>query len=408
MLLKLIVLSLGRRARRTALVVAGIALSVFLMVFMGGMMEGMRSGLLGRLVGDGGHVQAFAAGYEKRLDPYAASPRIADADSLAARIAALTDPAGRRLVERAEPVITYGALLIAGDRSLTMGGIGVDADTGYYESIRHGIRSGSFLAGGAEGFLLSTRAATLLEAKVGDRVAVLVEDSTGSPYYLDLPVRGLFDSGSSETDDAWFLTTLAAARDLLGLGAHEATEVRAWLFDPREADSVAAAVRGTVPGLFVRTYREANGGLLVFVDLFDVFVSVINGVIAVAAAFMITNALLGTLLERVREIGTLRAIGFRRRVLAALLTGEGLAQGVAGGLLGLAVGVPLVLLLERRGLALGALNEIMTAGGTLYFHLSLSRAVGAFALGAAIAGLCGLYAARVVLKRTVVESLRAL
>jgi ABC-type antimicrobial peptide transport system permease subunit len=63
-------------------------------------------------------------------------------------------------------------------------------------------------------------------------------------------------------------------------------------------------------------------------------------VVALLAAFLIATLLtLSSVQKRIRELGTLKALGWRQRLVVRQVTGEALVQGALGGLLGAAIGI---------------------------------------------------------------------
>src|SRR5205823_5443356 len=63
-------------------------------------------------------------------------------------------------------------------------------------------------------------------------------------------------------------------------------------------------------------------------------------IVGLAAAVLIACLLsLSSVAKRVRELGTLRAMGWRQRLVVRQVAGESLAQGALGGLVGAALGV---------------------------------------------------------------------
>ena len=63
-------------------------------------------------------------------------------------------------------------------------------------------------------------------------------------------------------------------------------------------------------------------------------------VIAAAAAFLLAALLaLSSVGKRVRELGTLKALGWTQRMVVRQVAGESLAQGVLGGIFGIALGI---------------------------------------------------------------------
>jgi len=82
-------------------------------------------------------------------------------------------------------------------------------------------------------------------------------------------------------------------------------------------------------------------------------------IIAIAAAFMLAALLtLSSIAKRVREIGTLRALGWTRRLVIRQIVGESFAQGIAGGVLGVALGVIAAAFIDAFGPTLNASSTV--------------------------------------------------
>jgi putative ABC transport system permease protein len=86
-------------------------------------------------------------------------------------------------------------------------------------------------------------------------------------------------------------------------------------------------------------------------------------VIAAVAAFLLAALLaLSSVGKRVRELGTLKALGWTQRMVVRQIAGESLAQGILGGVLGIGLGVAAALALDAFGPSLTASS---TSGGDL-------------------------------------------
>ena len=63
-------------------------------------------------------------------------------------------------------------------------------------------------------------------------------------------------------------------------------------------------------------------------------------IIAAVAAFLLAALLaLSSVGKRVRELGTLKALGWTQRMVVRQIAGESLAQGMLGGIFGIVLGV---------------------------------------------------------------------
>ena len=102
----------------------------------------------------------------------------------------------------------------------------------------------------------------------------------------------------------------------------------------------------------------------------------------------IVNAMLMSVLERVREIGTMLAVGLRRRHIVQLFLIEGLAIGIIGAVIGMAVGMSWVMYANKVGLPLPApgakVNTVLHPAVETYY---LVRILIQASLGAGLASL---------------------
>jgi putative ABC transport system permease protein len=95
-------------------------------------------------------------------------------------------------------------------------------------------------------------------------------------------------------------------------------------------------------------------------------------VVVAAAAFLLAALLtLSSVGKRVRELGTLKAVGWTQRLVVRQVVGESLAQGILGGALGLALGIAAAALFDAFGPRLSASS---TSGGSQNDFLGLGSA----------------------------------
>ena len=136
------------------------------------------------------------------------------------------------------------------------------------------------------------------------------------------------------------------------------TQVLVKVSDASKVDAVAAAIRKQLPGAEVVTTKslaaQVTGSLSDARKLADRLGGVL-GVIVLTAAFVIAVLLtLGSIAKRVREIGTLRAIGWSRGRVVRQILKETVMIGVIGGIVGIGIGF-------AAAYAVGALSPPLTA-----------------------------------------------
>jgi len=97
------------------------------------------------------------------------------------------------------------------------------------------------------------------------------------------------------------------------------------------------------------SWQKASGIIGQFIMLARIVLYVAILIIFVIALVIINNALVMATLERVKEIGTLRAIGAQRRFILAMLVIEAMVVGLIFGAIGAGVGAVLVAIVGKIG-----------------------------------------------------------
>lgn len=395
-----------KHAHRSAVVLGGVAVAVLVLSVVSGVLRGFSETFLEAIVPTAGHLVVSDARSKDSSNPLDLKYLIQDADGL------LTTIHDERIVT-AESVLTFGALLVQPvepdsqkeAKNLGMLGQGVDPDTKFLSNVRSGVVAGGFLPEG-KGILISTRAARLLGVQMGEGLVVMTTDRDNNPWYQELPITGLFDSGSETADLTTFVVSQATARELVDAEGMS-RELKFLLKDPDAAATVAASLQKDLDaqGLRAEPWQVTFAGFLTILKFIDILSFLIRTFFVIVAGSVITNSILMTIFERTREYGTLRAIGLKKRQLEAMILTEGLVLGGLGAGVGLLVGIPVVLILSQVGLDLGSATEAVGFGSKIFAALVPFDVVFNFLFGSLIAVFASLYAARVSGKLTVTEAL---
>lgn len=208
-----------------------------------------------------------------------------------------------------------------------------------------------------------------------------VEAFNPDTLFLDSPPAGLSE-------------TAAAARPGNGTaaisGSHPLAPVPAWQFilvktakGANAANAMAELKQfsiGIDEGDRVQDWIQGAGSVArtaVTIRLvFDLMVSIV----AVIVIMITMNVLVVSINERVPEIGTLRALGAKKHFIRRMILLETTFLAVFAGLLGLAIGYAVLILLRKSGIAAPNLFfEAIFAGRKLVPAVSMSAALKAFA-----------------------------
>lgn len=149
--------------------------------------------------------------------------------------------------------------------------------------------------------------------------------------------------------------------------------------------------------LFTLPAKEFKDEIRKVLDRMFIFNYAVNVITLAIACLGIIVALFASVLERTREIGTLRAIGMLKRQIYGVVVLESLLMGLAGGILGVA-----------SGLIAGWINLkgfFVASYGSAQYHPSIAAVILALCLAAGMSVLAGMIPARKAAKTNIVEAL---
>jgi ABC-type antimicrobial peptide transport system permease subunit len=146
--------------------------------------------------------------------------------------------------------------------------------------------------------------------------------------------------------------------------------------------------------LKVIDWQKAAGNLGQFVLVAKAILYIATAIIFVVALVIINNAVVMATLQRVREIGTMRAIGAQRSFVLAMVLIETVVLGLVFGTVGSSLGSVFVLWLGHAGVPAG--NEFLYfffSGPRLYPGLSVGSLIGSFVVVLLVTCISALYPA---------------
>ncbi len=369
--------SLLRAKRRNALSGGTMVLGCAAMILGGGLSDGIARQLTANLVAvQTGHLQVVVRpdDWEPQNSPFDAygHAQLPRALEVAQRI----ETQGRALgVVRAVPYLQARGTAIAGNRSTLAVIVGILPER--EPELRAKLRpvSGAFLPpGDALAVYIAEPMSRKLRLGVGDSVSFLIQTPEGAINSQDAIVCGVFRKDAPWYDNTFYLP-LAAAQALLDW-KDGGTNVKVTL-----ADSSLRAARAAAPGLErllaemqlrspepdtrVRVEPRDRAGRFSYsiIEANQTALGILSSFLFAAAAVGIVNAMLMSVHERTREIGTVRALGLRRADVVRLFLLEGAALGSVAAALGVAIGGGSVLYLGARGIAMNTMTLAWMAGG---------------------------------------------
>ena len=258
----------------------------------------------------------------------------------------------------------------------------------------------------AFGVVIGRGVAQALKLKPGAHVTLLANSLEGALSTLDVEVVGIFQSFSNDYDARAVRVLLPAAQELLGKPSANALVIA--LHRTPDTDAMATALRAQLgpAGLEVKTWIELNDFYEKVVTLYRRQFGVLQFIVLVMVVLGVANSVNMSVLERVGEFGTMRALGDRKSQVYRLVLCESALLGTIGGALGVLAGAGLALAISAVGIPMPPPPNA-DIGYTARIQLVPAAVFMAFAAGVVATVLAALWPAARVSRTPVIDALRA-
>lgn len=318
--------------------VMGVMIGVAVMVIVLSVMSGFDEMWREKILGFDAHI--IVAGHGGEADPAETSARIARTPGVTA---AAQFTQGLAIIQRGSAIDTPAIRGIDAGAERRMSKIPSSITDGEFD-----ISPGNTVMG--------AHLAARLGAEVGDTVLAysprhfIERNEIALPY--ELRVAGIFEVGMWEYDVGFALVGMETACDIFGL-EQEPDTFRVVVADPYRAAEVAGAISEALAGgpatYNVKTWMDLNRQLFGALKVEKNMMFFLLIFIVLVAAFGITSSLIIVVVQKTREIGLLKAIGFSSGGVMGVFFWQGWIQGMLGTSLGIGFGM---IVLKHR-------NEIM-------------------------------------------------
>jgi putative ABC transport system permease protein len=188
---------------------------------------------------------------------------------------------------------------------------------------------------------------------IEQQLAVLAPDRDSSLNGVNVVMAGTLAS-ATPNDRRIGVIPLKTAQTLLRMEGR-VTEYGLAVKDGVDLMQAKRALEAVVgPDFEVHTWEERIPFVRDIVDTQDFVFGIVSGIFLFVVLLGVVNAMLMSVLERVREIGTMLAVGMRRRQIVMLFIAEGVVLGLVGGALGALFGFAWVSWMNAKGLSIPA------------------------------------------------------
>jgi len=334
-----------RNRRRSLMAVLIVAVGTAAVLVGGGFALFTYDGLRELSARENGHVILAERDYFSGDEDVPMQHGLAGAPALAEQLRTL--PGVRGVLPR----IQFSGLISNGDKSAVFVGIGIVPELEFrLRGAQIAFVEGEQLSSDqpAPEVVLGNELAKLMKAKPGSSLTLLATTTEGSLNAVDVIVRGVASVGVPDIDKRMVFADLAAVQKLLL--SDKVSTLSVYLAKTGDTDAFAATTRAEHPRLAVRTWHDLAYFYQAVRALYNRIFGMLGAIMLIIVLFALSNTLGMTVVERTREIGTLRAIGTLPREIVRNFVLEGVVIGLVGALLGMLIAGAVTVFLAFAGI----------------------------------------------------------
>lgn len=231
---------------------------------------------------------------------------------------------------------------------------------------------------------------------IGSRIADRFSKTIGSKIDINgvnFRVVGIYET-ESDIMDGTAIMHIDQAREISGIDPKYVSEFFVETRDPAQASKLGKKIEFKLDDVSAKTMSEFTEQFGNLFETINIFFTLISMVAVLVGGVGVLNTMIMSVMERYREFGILRALGWTQSNVTQLVIYEAIVLGVVGGVLGCASGWLLVWFIN-------SLNLI-----SLQLYASTQLLIIAFFLSVLLSVVGSIYPARLAAKLDPVEAIR--
>jgi len=345
-----------RNTRRSLLSMTAIAVAAMILVFMFSMIGGMKNDMRNNMFTyTTGQVRIRNAEYDEKADMSPLSLSVNDIYNLSEKVNDMEE------VRAVSPRITFGTAIYRDGKNFKALGCGVDMEREIvFQPLEKAVVDGRLPVNGEKEVLISAGLAESLDLKTGDKFTIYTKTKHRSTNGRTLKVTGIAVFPITQLNGQFFLAPLDQIQKLLKM-PDEGVEMLISLGEGVSEDKFMTSISEL---LKKEKRSDLKGSLWKDVEssyTFIIFAEKMYDIIALLffllGSTVIINTTMMVIFERMKEIGTLSAMGMSGAQLIKLFFLEAMFLSIIGSLAGVLIGIGITWPFTITGINFGEAME---------------------------------------------------
>ena len=356
MLISLAWKNLWRNKKRSLIIIGAITFGLWGGLFSGALMEGMMDSMVDTAISRNlSHIQIHKQDYDRDKDVRNFIPDGLNVLEKTRLTNHVQSAAGRTLIMgmASSPTSSYGVQIsgILPDQSKLVTDIYENVIEGtYFESERN------------NQILVGKKLADRLNLKLRSKVVLSFQDLEGDIAYVACRVVGIYKTNSTQFDE---MNVYMQQPDLFRILECDPIihEIAIRCTTSEFTDSVKTQLKATFPKLQVESWMDIAPELAYLSESTGLYTYIFVGIILFALLFGITNTMLMSVVDRIRELGVLIAIGMKKAKVFIMIILETVLLSLTGGIFGIGISILTITYFGKSGIDLSAIATSLESFG---------------------------------------------
>ena len=205
--------------------------------------------------------------------------------------------------------------------------------------------------------VISSRMADKLQLKLNSKIVITFPENDSTYAGGAFKVCGIFKTSNSGFDEMNVFIRKSDLTKISSLPENISHETAIRVPVDENLEIVKTKIQEKYPTLLVETWKESQGYIALMNDLMDKMIYIFLIIILLALGFAIVNTMLMVVLERIKEVGMLMAVGMSKLRVFKMIMYETVFLSGVGGVIGMIISALLLKNWSKNGMNFAGFEE---------------------------------------------------
>lgn len=257
--------------------------------------------------------------------------------------------------------------------------------------------------------VIGKKLADKLKVKLRSKVVVTLTEMDGTLTGGAFRITGIYQTANSEYDERKAFVRASDLKNLIKIDENAGHELAILLHENNMEQKIADQLKAEFPNLEVMSWLEIMPDMKMMNESMNLMMYIFVVIILLALGFGIVNTMLMVILERIKEIGMLMAIGMNKIRVFTMIVLETVYLSITGGITGIVLAVILTTITNKTGLDLSLWAEGLNSLGfdaVIYPEIGFDAVIVVTFLVIITGVIAAIYPARKAIKLKPADALR--